>query len=36
MEYRGIIYKAYCLTTKKNYIGQTRQDFFKKIAKPYK
>ena len=30
MEYRGIIYKAYCLTTKKNYIGQTRQDFLKR------
>lgn len=30
MKYKGIIYRAYCLVTKKNYIGQTRQDFLKR------
>lgn len=27
MNYKGIIYRAYCLVTNKSYIGQTRQDF---------
>lgn len=27
MNHKGIIYRAYCITTNKNYIGQTRQDF---------
>lgn len=30
MKYTGIIYRAYCLITKKCYIGQTRQEFKKR------
>lgn len=27
MKYKGVIYRAYCIVSKKSYIGQTRQDF---------